>query len=89
MENKIQIKAKSLESLKNEYILTPDKKARHEIAKRTCYGKIKHKSWLAAEYIFNQMRGKDSHLLEIYSCPFCKKYHIGHNKQKEEKYENI
>lgn len=64
-------------------ILPPDKKVRHEIAKRTCYGKIKHKSRLAADYVLSQMSGKDCHLLEIYKCPFCKFFHIGHNKQKD------
>lgn len=50
--------------------------------KQVCLGKIKHKSWLSAEYTLNKMRRtKDSHLLEIYRCPFCKDLHIGHNKK--------
>jgi hypothetical protein len=59
-------------------------KARHALAKRACYGKIQHKSMLAAEHILNRMNGKNSHLLEIYKCPFCKFFHIGHNSLKEE-----
>jgi len=51
-------------------------------AKNACLGKIQHKSMLAAEYVLSRMSGKDSHLLEIYRCRFCKFYHIGHNKPK-------
>lgn len=60
--------------------LPRDPRRRLAMAKKMCCGKIKHKSRLAAEYIFNQMNGKDSHLLEIYPCPFCKFHHIGHNR---------
>lgn len=63
--------------------LPKDPKKRHSLAKKMCFGKIKHKSWLAAEYILSQMKGKDSHLLEIYPCPFCEFHHIGHNRKKQ------
>jgi hypothetical protein len=49
-------------------------------AKSACYGKIPHKSMLAAQYILDRMSGKRSHLLEIYKCQFCKTFHIGHNR---------
>lgn len=51
-------------------------------AKVSCYGKVQHKSRLAAEYILDRMNGKRSHLLEIYECKFCKFFHIGHNENK-------
>ena len=54
-------------------------------AKNACYGKIQHRSMLAAQYILNRMNGKNSHLLEIYKCPFCKTFHIGHNRLLEQK----
>jgi hypothetical protein len=52
-------------------------------AEKSCMGKVPHKSMLAAEYIFDRMSGKNSHLLEIYKCSFCEYYHIGHNKLKD------
>jgi hypothetical protein len=64
-------------------IHTKSAKAKQALAKSMCYGKIKHKSMLAAQYTLDQMNGKDSHLLEIYPCPFCQGFHIGHNRKKE------
>lgn len=61
-----------------------NKKFNLELAKKSCLGKIQHRSRLSAEYVFLRMNGKDSHLLEIYQCVFCKFYHIGHNKIKDE-----
>jgi rubrerythrin len=57
-------------------------KKRHnkERAKSACYGKIQHRSMLAAQYILDRMNGRKSHLLEIYKCPFCNTFHIGHNR---------
>lgn len=54
-----------------------------ELAKKTCFGKIQHKSLLSAKHILDKMNGKDSHLLEIYECPFCDFFHIGHNRIKQ------
>ena len=51
------------------------------VLRNSCLGKIRHKSLLAAEYTLSKMRGKESHLLEIYPCKFCKSYHIGHNRK--------
>lgn len=53
--------------------------------KSSCSGKIKHGSMLAAQYILDNMitRDKKSHLLEVYKCRFCNKYHIGHNNSEE------
>lgn len=63
------------------------KKSRNNLgmAKKSCLGKVQHKSMLAAQYILDRMGGKDSHLLEIYKCTFCKCFHIGHNKPKPKK----
>lgn len=49
-------------------------------AKSACLGKVQHKSMLGAEYTLQRMNGRDSHLLEVYKCHFCKFYHIGHNR---------
>lgn len=59
-----------------------------ERAKSSCHGKIQHRSMLAAQYILDRMcvRGKKSHLLEIYKCPFCNTLHIGHNIHKDEEF---
>ena len=46
---------------------------------RACLGKVKHKSMLAANYVFDRMRGKGCHQLEVYPCPYCKFFHIGNN----------
>lgn len=54
-----------------------------ELAKKSCFGKIQHKSLLSAKHIFDKMNGRDSHLLEIYECSFCGFFHIGHNRKKE------
>lgn len=56
------------------------KRYNKERAKSACYGKIQHRSMLAAQYILDRMNGKRSHLLEIYKCPYCKSFHIGHNR---------
>lgn len=70
--------------------LPKDPKKRHSLAMRMCFGKIKHKSFLSAEYTLSQLKGKESHLLEIYNCPFCKTFHIGHNRKKgQDELENI
>lgn len=55
-----------------------------ELAKKACFGKIAHGSMLAAEFILSRMGGKDSQLLEVYKCPFCDKYHIGHDWKKSD-----
>jgi hypothetical protein len=62
-------------------------KKRHnkELAKSACYGKLKHRSMLAAQYILDRMSGRKSHLLEIYKCSFCNAFHIGHNRLLEVK----
>jgi hypothetical protein len=49
-----------------------------ELRKKACYGKTKHKSWLAAEYILD--RHKNDPHLHIYKCPYCKFLHLGHSK---------
>ena len=51
-----------------------------EIAKKMCLGKIKHGSILAAEYVKDKMRGRETHLLKIYKCKFCNGFHIGHDR---------
>ena len=54
-----------------------------ELSKRMCLGKTKHASENAAKYILGQIsfRGKESHLLSVYQCKFCKKFHIGHDRK--------
>lgn len=52
-----------------------------EIMAKTCLGKVKHKSRLAAEYYLDHIHKRGKYNLEIYNCPFCKFFHIGHNKK--------
>lgn len=58
------------------------------IAKKGCFGKIPHKSMLAADFILSKMNGRDSHKLEIYKCKFCSWYHIGHNNKTVDRSKN-
>lgn len=51
--------------------------------KKGCFGKVKHKTKLAAEYVFDEMRGRHSGILSIYKCAFCNFYHIGHDVKHE------
>ncbi len=53
------------------------------IEKKGCFGKDKYKSKLAAEYVFDNFKGRANAILEIYKCTFCNNYHIGHNKKHE------
>jgi len=55
-----------------------------ELAKKSCFGKVGHGSRLSAQFILDRMGGKDGHLLDIYECKFCNKYHIGHDWKKAE-----
>lgn len=58
---------------------------RQEFRKKSCDGKVKHKSMLSAEFILNQM--KPDPKLNIYKCIFCQSYHIGNStplKQEED-----
>jgi len=57
--------------------------------KNGCFGKDKHKSKLAADFIFdnfNEVRSKKmskkTSILEVYKCEFCGYWHIGHNLKK-------
>lgn len=60
-----------------------DNTQRFALEKRGCFGKIQHKSRLAAEFILSRMRGRDSATLEVYKCKYCTYFHIGHNRKKE------
>jgi hypothetical protein len=71
----------TFDALKNEHRFSKNRKL--ERAKRSCLGKIKHKSRLSAEYVLDRMNGRDSHLLEIYQCKVCKFFHIGHSQKKD------
>lgn len=55
--------------------LTPEE---IELRQKACWGKTKHKSMLAAEYVLDQHRN-EPHLC-IYRCPYCKFLHLGHSK---------
>lgn len=46
--------------------------------KNQCLGKVAHATKVSAEYSLENMEKTPSHILEVYTCPFCKKYHIGH-----------
>ena len=53
-----------------------------DIEKAQCLGKVKHKTLLGAETSLSEMykdqSTKNWHLLDIYICPSCGNYHIGH-----------
>lgn len=59
--------------------MTNISKKEMELAKKSCFGKVGHGSRLSAQFILDRMGGKDGHLLGIYECKFCSKYHIGHD----------
>ena len=48
----------------------------------SCFGKVGHASYSAAQKHINQSRKKRSRgnrrPIEVYLCKFCQKYHIGH-----------
>lgn len=49
------------------------------IKDKTCKGKIQHPNKLAALYCLEEHNNKNS--LDVYDCPFCAFWHIGHKLQ--------
>lgn len=47
--------------------------------RRSCLGKIKHNSILAAQNHLDELKavGNNPHTLNFYHCQFCKGYHCG------------
>lgn len=54
-----------------------------KMEKNGCFGKVKHRSRLAAEWAMESFNGNRSAILEVYECEFCGCYHVGHNKKHE------
>lgn len=48
-----------------------------------CAGKVKHKTYLGAEYARNE--NHNSKNSSIYKCKYCSSYHIGTTKSKKHK----
>lgn len=59
-------------------------RGRLESMKKACFGKIQHKSMLAAQYYLDNLGHRDKANLNIYKCPYCHFYHLGHNKKKKD-----
>ena len=51
--------------------------------RRSCLGKIKHNSTLAAQNHLDELRviAKTPHLLDYYKCQYCDGYHCGNNRE--------
>lgn len=65
-----------------------NKKERTNFRKKSCDGKIKHESYLAAEYYLYNISSR-SEEVEIYKCIFCNKFHLGHTTKSPLKHKTV
>jgi len=57
--------------------------------KRSCIYKVKHKTLQDGLQILLKERSKGKTVNNLYKCPFCKYYHIGHYPKKRNRIKNI
>lgn len=48
------------------------------VRRKMCRGKVAHESWAAARRVWWTHYNRDGTNLDVYKCPNCHKFHLGH-----------